>query len=260
MKIDVTFLGTGTSQGVPMIGCDCDVCLSADERDRRLRSSVLVQVDGVDILIDTTPDFRYQMLRAGVRRLDAVLYTHEHKDHTGGMDDLRAFNYIMKQPIGIYCEARVAEVLRKDFDYAFAEHRYPGVPEVNLHEITEEPFYVKGVKIVPIRGQHFKLPVLGFRIGGFCYLTDMKFIEDEELDKISGVNTLVVNALRFDKHISHFTLDEALEVIKKVNPKKAYLTHISHQLGLYRDIIGKLPENVEPAVDGMMIKISSFVE
>lgn len=243
-----------------MIGCECEVCQSADSRDRRLRSSVLVHVDGVDIVIDTTPDFRYQMLRAGVKQLDAVLYTHEHKDHTGGMDDLRAFNYLMKCPVDVYCDSRVEQVLRKDFDYAFAEHRYPGVPEICVHRIGAESFWVKGVEIIPIRGMHFKLPILGFRIGGFCYLTDMNYIAQEEIEKFSGVDVLVINALRHTKHISHFTLGEALEVIAKARPDRAYLTHVSHQLGPYEEVAAQLPPNVELAVDEMTIKITNFVE
>lgn len=255
MQIEVTFLGTGTSQGVPMIGCDCVVCRSTDWRDSRLRSSVLVQVDGVSIVIDTTPDFRYQMLRADVKRVDAVLYTHGHKDHTGGMDDLRAFNYIMKQSVDVYCEERVAQVLRKDFDYAFAKFRYPGVPEIDIHVINDKLFRVNGVDIVPIRGMHYRLPVLGFRIGGFCYLTDMNSIEESEIDKFRGVDVLVINSLRRKEHISHFTLDEALAVIASACPSRAYLTHISHQLGRYEELAECLPVGVEAAVDGMKIVI-----
>lgn len=209
--------------------------------------------------IDTTPDFRYQMLRAGVKRLDAVLYTHEHKDHTGGMDDLRAFNYIMRQPMDIYCEERVEQILRKDFDYAFAECPYPGVPQVVIHRIDNRPFTINGIEIIPVRGQHLHLPVLGFRIGEFCYLTDMNSIEECEIEKFKGVDTLVINALRPQEHISHFSLEEALEIIRKANPSKAYLTHISHQMGLYTQIVKILPQNVEPAIDGMTIKIPNFV-
>lgn len=238
-----------------MIGCECEVCSSHNRRDHRLRSSVLVQVDGTDIVIDTTPDFRYQMLRENIKRIDAILYTHEHKDHTGGMDDLRAFNYLMQKPMDIYCEQRVEQILRKDFDYAFAEHRYPGVPEINLHRIDENPFMVNGVEIVPIRGMHFKLPVLGFRIGDFCYLTDLNAIEQREIDKFKNVDVLVINALRHKEHISHFTLNQALEVVQKAAPKRAYITHISHQLGLYEQMNSVLPDGVELAYDGLKLEI-----
>lgn len=255
MDIEVIFMGTGTSQGVPMIGCECEVCRSLDRRDKRLRSSVLIKVGDLNVVIDTTPDFRCQILRTGIKHLDAVLYTHEHKDHTGGMDDLRAFNYWMGRPVDIYCESRVERILRKDYDYAFAESPYPGVPEVVIHNIDEKPFSVQGLDIIPIRGQHLKLPVLGFRIQGFCYLTDMNAIEDGEIEKIKGVDVLVVNALRYKRHISHFNLEEALSVIERVKPKRAYLTHISHQLGLYEDIVRILPEGIEPATDGMVIKL-----
>lgn len=255
MQIDVTFLGTGTSQGVPMVGCECHVCRSVDKRDHRLRSSVLIQTDQATIVIDTTPDFRYQMLRAGVKRLDAVLYTHEHKDHTGGMDDLRAFNYLMNKPMDVYCEPRVETVLRKDYDYAFAEFRYPGVPEINIHRIGVEPFTINNLRIIPIRGVHYKLPVLGFRIGELCYLTDMNAIADSEIEKFKGIDILIINALRHKEHISHFNLAQALTIIKKAQPRMSYLTHISHQMGLYNDITAQLPDNVQPAIDGMTIKL-----
>lgn len=248
------FLGTGTSQGVPMIGCRCEVCSSDDRRDQRLRSSVLISCQGVDILIDTTPDFRYQMLREGIDRIDGVLYTHDHKDHTGGMDDLRAFNYTMQQPIDIYSEERVERILRKDFDYAFAEIRYPGVPHINLHRITTEPFTVKGLEIIPIRGMHYRLPVLGFRISQVCYLTDLNSIEDSEIEKFRGVDVLVINALRHQEHISHFSLNQALDVIAKAQPKRAFLTHISHQLGLYTTTNPTLPDGVEMAYDRLIVE------
>lgn len=260
MEIEVTFLGTGTSQGVPMIGCQCEVCTSKDPKDRRLRSSVLVSVDGINIMIDTTPDFRYQMLRAGITQLDAVLYTHEHKDHTGGMDDIRAFNYLTKRPVEIYCEPRVEKILRKDYDYAFASDRYPGVPEIKINTIREEPFEIRGVKIIPIRGHHHNLPVLGFRIGTFCYLTDMNSIDESQIDKLVGLDVLVINALRRKSHISHFTLEQALDLIQIIQPRRAYLTHISHQLGLYEEVSATLPDNVELAYDKLQIKITTFVE
>lgn len=253
---ELTFLGTGTSQGVPIIGCDCEVCTSADPHDKRLRSSVLIEQSGVRIVIDTGPDFRCQMLREHITGIDAILYTHEHMDHVGGMDDVRAFNYVMQRPVDIYCEPRVERTLRRIFDYAFAERKYPGVPEVVLHPILsdQEVFDVHGIRVIPVRGMHYKLPVLGYRIGNICYLTDMNAIEEGEIEKFKGVDVLVINALRREHHISHFTLDEALEVIGKARPKRAYLTHISHQLGLYEDLLGILPEGVYPAYDGLKIK------
>lgn len=254
---ELTFLGTGTSQGVPIIGCSCKVCTSADRRDHRLRSSVLVTADnGVRIVIDTGPDFRYQMLREHITGIDAILYTHEHMDHVGGMDDVRAFNYVMRRPVDIYCEPRVERALRRIFDYAFMEHKYPGVPEVVLHPIlsSEEAFDVRGVRVVPVRGRHFELPVLGYRIGNICYLTDMNAIEPAEIEKFRGIDVLVINALRREKHVSHFTLDEALAVIEAAGPKRAYLTHISHQLGLYEEVGRELPKNVFLAYDGLKIK------
>lgn len=251
----ITFLGTGTSQGVPMIGCECEVCSSHDRRDHRLRSSVFVQIDNTNITIDTTPDFRYQMLREHIKQIDAILYTHEHKDHTGGMDDLRAFNYWMNRPMDVYCERRVEKILRKDFDYAFAEYRYPGVPQINLHQIDQHPFMVNGVEIVPIRGMHFKLPVLGFRIANFCYLTDMNAIEESEIEKFKNIDVLVINALRHQEHISHFSLEQALQVVAKATPTRAYITHISHQLGLYEQINRTLPAGVELAYDGLKLEI-----
>ncbi|WP_299457937.1 MBL fold metallo-hydrolase [uncultured Rikenella sp.] len=254
---ELTFLGTGTSQGVPMIGCRCGVCASSDRRDRRLRSSVLVVADnGARIVIDTGPDFRYQMLRAGVTGIEAILYTHGHMDHVGGMDDVRGFNYVMQRPVDVWCEPRVEETLRRVFDYAFAEPKYPGVPEVVLHPIlsTEEAFDVHGVRVMPVRGMHYRLPVLGYRIGNICYLTDMNAIEPAEIEKFRGVDVLVINALRREPHLSHFTLDEALAVIEAAKPGRAYLTHVSHQLGLYEQVSRELPEGVFLAYDGLTVR------
>ncbi|HIW10439.1 MAG TPA: MBL fold metallo-hydrolase [Candidatus Rikenella faecigallinarum] len=255
-ETELTFLGTGTSQGVPIIGCHCPVCDSTDPHDKRLRSSVLIEQNGVRLVIDSGPDFRYQMLREGIDRIDAILYTHGHMDHVGGMDDVRAFNYVMGRAIDLYCEPRVERTLRRIFDYAFAEQRYPGVPEVVLHPIASDelPFTVHGVEVMPIRGMHYKLPVLGYRVGNIAYLTDMNAIEERELEKIRGVEVLVINALRRDPHLSHFTLDQALDIIAKTRPKRAYLTHISHQMGLYEDLCRVLPEGVFPAYDGLKIK------
>lgn len=255
-ETELTFLGTGTSQGVPIIGCRCPVCTSADPHDKRLRSSVLIEQNGVRMVIDSGPDFRYQMLREGIDSIDAILYTHGHMDHVGGMDDVRAFNYVMGRAVDLYCEPRVERTLRRIFDYAFAEQRYPGVPEVVLHPIVsdEVPFTVHGVEVMPIRGMHYKLPVLGYRIGNIAYLTDMNAIAEQELKKISGVEVLVINALRRERHLSHFTLDQALDIIAQTHPKRAYLTHMSHQMGLYRDVCRVLPEGVFSAYDGLKIK------
>lgn len=254
MVTELTFLGTGTSQGVPMIGCECSVCTSYDQRDKRLRTSALVRQGDVTVVIDTGPDFRQQMLREKVTALDAILYTHEHMDHTCGMDDIRAFNYLMGQPMDIYCEARVEKLLRKNFDYAFAEHKYPGVPDVVVHNIGVEPFAIQTMEVTPIRGTHYRLPVLGFKIGNICYITDMNHIDDAEIEKFKGVDILIINALRREKHISHFTLDQALGVIRKAQPRKAYLIHMSHQLGRHEQLSAELPEGVYSAYDGLTIK------
>lgn len=253
--IKVTFLGTGTSQGVPMIGCHCEVCSSPDSKDKRLRSSVSVECNGVRIIIDSGPDFRYQMLRSAIEDIDAILFTHAHKDHTAGLDDVRAFNYILKRNIDIYAEKYCMNIIMKDFDYAFAEFKYPGVPEITPHIITTEPFTIKGVEIVPIRGLHHKMGVLGFRIGDVAYLTDMNFICESELEKIKNIPILIITALRKESHLSHFSLKESIEISRKVNAQKTYFTHISHQLGLHKTVEEQLPENMFQAYDGLVIEI-----
>lgn len=250
---ELTFLGTGTSQGVPMIGCQCDVCCSNDPKDKRLRSSVLINCNNTTIVIDTGPDFRYQMLRENVSKIDAVLFTHAHKDHTAGLDDIRGFNYVMKKSIGIYAEKRCMDVIKKDFDYAFSEHKYPGVPEITPNIIDTTPFFINDVKIIPIRGSHHRMPVFGFRIENLCYLTDMNHIESDELSKIKGVDTLIINSLRHTTHLSHFTLKEALEIIQEIGAQKSYLTHISHQLGHYQTLSKTLPEGVFLSYDKLKI-------
>lgn len=251
----ITFLGTGTSQGVPMIGCKCEVCLSKDHRDKRLRSSVLVETPKAKIVIDAGPDFRYQMLRADINSIDAILFTHEHKDHTGGLDDVRAFNYILSRPIDVYARDSVIEVIKKDYDYAFSMKKYPGVPEIEIHSITQDPFYIKQQKIIPINGRHYKIDVFGYRIDNMCYITDMNSIDDVEISKIKNIDTLIINALRHQKHISHFNLAEALEIIKKVSPRVAYLTHMSHQIGLHEKESKLLPDNVFFSYDNLILNI-----
>ena len=253
--LKLTFLGTGTSQGVPVVSCECEVCQSQDSKDKRLRSSVLIETEGRTFVIDCGPDFRQQMLNANVKHIDAVLLTHEHRDHIGGLDDLRAFNYTQNEAIQVYCEQRVQEAVKQNIPYAFAEVRYPGVPEIDICNIENKSFNICGIEIIPIRGYHYKLPVLGFRIGPLCYITDMNVIDNSELEKIKGVDTLVINALRFEPHISHFTLNEAIDVINKVAPKQAYLTHLSHQIGLHKELSRQLPQNVKLAFDGLILQM-----
>ena len=252
-KTRLTFLGTGTSQGVPMIGCGCEVCRSTDPRDQRLRASVLVEYEGLNILVDAGPDFRQQMLRENVSHLDAILLTHNHKDHTGGLDDIRAFNYLEKKATQIYCEKYVEDSLRMEYSYAFEENKYPGAPEWRVHTIDERPFEIEGVKIVPIRGRHYKLPVLGFRFGNIAYCTDMNHIPEEEFEKLKGLEHFVINCVRRGHHISHFALEGALKVAEKVGARHTWLTHLSHQLPRHEELTAELPENVLPAFDGLTI-------
>lgn len=249
----VTFLGTGTSQGVPVITCDCEVCRSSDPKDKRLRSSVLIENGDMSFIIDSGPDFRQQMLRENVKKLDAILFTHEHKDHIAGLDDIRAFNYVSGRPMEIYAEKRVQKILKKDYSYAFADDPYPGVPKMNLNTINSSPFLVNQTQVVPIRVMHKHLPILGFRIYDFAYITDGKTISEHEKKKLQGLKILVINALRKEEHISHFTLTEALQIIEELKPEVAYLTHISHAFGKYYRESPKLPENVFLAFDGLKI-------
>lgn len=253
-KTRLTFLGTGTSQGVPMIGCGCEVCKSQDPRDKRLRASVLVEHEGLKVLVDAGPDFRYQMLRAGVSSLDAILLTHNHKDHTGGLDDIRAFNYHEKRATQIYCEKYVEESLRKEYSYAFEEIKYPGAPEWDVHIIDENPFTIKGVEITPIRGRHFKLPVLGYRFGNIAYCTDMNHIPEEEYSKLQGLDHFIINCVRRGRHISHYSLEQAIEVAEKIGAKHSWLTHLSHQLPCHEELTKELPEGILPAFDGLVIE------
>lgn len=251
----VTFLGTGTSQGVPVIACDCEVCTSTDARDKRLRTSVLLEAEGEVIVIDSGPDFRYQMLRAGVKHLDAILFTHEHKDHVAGLDDVRAFNYRQQQAIDVYADERVQETLRREFAYIFHDFKYPGIPQINLHTIGIEPFHIGKVYFTPIEVMHYKLPVWGFRIKDFTYITDAKTVSDVEKEKIRGSEVLVINALQFDKHISHFTFDEAVAFAEEMGAGTTYFTHISHRLGRHAGVSKQLPPNIKLAYDGLKLEL-----
>ena len=288
----LTFFGSGTSQGVPVIGCQCEVCRSADPMDKRLRSSVLVEHEGMTILVDAGPDFRAQMLRADVRHLDAILLTHNHKDHTGGLDDVRALNYTEGRACEIYCEKYVEDSLRMEYSYAFAAHKYPGAPEWHVHNITNEPFTVRfddsaphlswesgigyhevpgdpnGVvretTVIPIRGMHGALPVLGFRFGNIAYCTDMNYIPEEEFAKLEGLEHFIINTVKRGTHNSHWGLEQAIEVCRRVGAKHSWLTHLSDRLPKYKDFVPELkalpdnadgtPANILPAFDGLVIE------
>lgn len=246
----ITLLGTGTSQGVPVIGCRCTVCRSDDAKDKRLRTAAFVESDGTRILIDAGPDLRQQLLRENIDSLHAILITHEHKDHLAGLDDVRPIYFMQKSPIDIYAMQRVLKVIRKDFDYAFKEHPYPGAPAFNLHPIRHDRFRVNDVEIQPIQVRHLTLPILGFRIGRIAYITDASFVPDSELTHLHDIDLLVINALRIKEHYSHFNLRQALDFVEKVQPKHAVLTHVSHEMGLYSEVEGLLPENVTLGYDG----------
>jgi phosphoribosyl 1,2-cyclic phosphate phosphodiesterase len=253
--MQITFLGTGTSQGVPLIACECSVCSSANEKDKRLRSSILVQLQGLDIVVDSGPDFRQQILRSGIKKLDALLFTHAHKDHIAGMDDIRGFNFKMKTAVDVYCTEQVEKQMHQEFHYIFSEIKYPGIPELSIHRIDKNSHIdVKGMHIQPIEVMHYKLPVLGFRFHDFVYITDANFISETEKLKMKGCDTLVLNALRREQHVSHFSLQEALDLIAELKPKRTYLTHISHQLGLHDEVSNELPPNVFLAYDTLQIE------
>ncbi len=249
----LTFLGTGTSQGVPVIACHCRVCRSGDSRDRRLRTSALLEVEGRNILFDIGPDFRQQMLREDVEHLDAILITHAHRDHVGGLDDIRSFNYVQHSKMNVYLNAEARHAIERDYHYIFEPHQYPGLPEADLHTV-EAPFTAAGVEVTPVKAMHKDLPVLGFRIGTLAYITDANYMAPEEMAKLKGVKVLVINALRREKHFSHYSLPEALEVIETVAPERAYLTHMSHEMGLHAEVSATLPPHVELAYDGLRVE------
>lgn len=251
----VNFLGTGTSQGVPVIGCECMVCKSLDFRDKRFRTSIHLEAGGVSLVVDTGPDFRIQMLRAGIKRLDAVLFTHEHKDHTAGLDDIRPFNFLQKKDMPIFGRRNVLDQIRREYSYIFSPKRYPGVPQVEQVEINENQFNVHGLIVTPIPVLHYRLPVFGFRFGDFSYITDANFIPEESMKLLEGTEILVLNALQIDPHISHFTLEEAVQVARKIGAKQTYLTHVSHRLGLHDYIDKQLPEGIALAYDGLELTL-----
>lgn len=254
-KIKVTFLGTGTSTGVPVIACNCPVCKSNDPRDKRFRTSVLVNICERNIIIDCGPDFRFQMLKNKVEDIDAVIFTHQHRDHIAGLDDIRAFNYILNKSIDIYGSALVIDAIKTEFPYIFKENSFFAAPQLNVNIIDEQPFKICDIEIIPIRVMHGKMEIFGFRIGDFSYITDANFIEPSELDKIRGSKVVVLNALRNSKHVSHYCLSESVEILNDLKPQSAYLTHISHFLGLHIEVEAKLPSFIKPAYDNLVIEI-----
>lgn len=252
----ITFLGTGTSQGVPIIGCSCAVCSSTHSKDKRLRSSIMVETETTCIVIDTGPDFRQQMLRENVSKVDAVVFTHAHKDHLAGLDDIRAFNYILQKPMELFATEDTQNTIRREFDYIFSNSSYPGVPQVNLNTIDKNTVFTIGdITLQPIEVMHYKMPVLGFRINQFTYITDANFISEQEFEKLTGTEILVLNALRREEHISHFTLEQAIQIAKKVGAKRTFFTHISHQLGLHDTVAAELPEGIFLSYDQLSLNL-----
>ena len=254
-KMEITLLGTGTSQGVPVIACDCEVCNSENTRDKRLRSSVMVKIDDQLLVIDTGPDFRQQMLKEKVQKLDAVLFTHHHKDHVAGMDDIRAFNHKWKIDMQLYCTKDTQQALKKEFPYVFAENKYPGIPKVKINVIYNKPFKIRNINVIPIKAKHYMMPVLGFRINNFVYLTDVSEISKKEKEKMRGADLIILDALRKKEHISHFNLEQALELLEDLSPNKGLLTHISHYMGLHDKVNTELPSNIQLAYDGQKITL-----
>jgi phosphoribosyl 1,2-cyclic phosphate phosphodiesterase len=254
-SLKITFLGTGTSTGIPMIGCSCAVCTSLNPKDKRLRSSILVESLTTTVVVDTTPDFRCQMLRIHNTKLDAVLFTHPHKDHIAGLDDIRAYNFFQRQPMDVYANALTAEALKREFAYVFADKRYPGIPQINLQTIDETPFEIGDINIQPFTVWHHKMPVFGFRFGKFTYITDANKIDNPVKEKLKGSDVIVLNALRNEQHISHFTLNEAIALVEELQIPNAYFTHISHQLGKHDDVEKTLPPGIHLGYDGLVLTI-----
>lgn len=254
-SLKVTFLGTGTSQGVPVIACKCAVCTSNDKRDNRTRTSIIIETEQTSVVIDTGPDFRQQCLREKTDKLDAVLFTHEHKDHIAGLDEVRAFNFINKMVMPVYASEQVQKALHREFAYIFSEDKYPGIPEIKLMNIDKDKFMIGDMEVMPIDVMHYRMKVKAFRIHNFAYVTDANLIEDEEKAKLQGLDVLVLNSLRREPHISHFTFEEAIALAQELKAKKTYLTHISHQLGLHELVSKELPENMELAFDGLQLII-----
>lgn len=251
----ITILGSGTSHGIPVIACDCEVCRSTDKRDKRLRSSIMIENGNQRLIIDAGPDFRYQMLRAGVKDIRAVLLTHMHKDHTGGLDDVRVFNWIRQGAVDIFCDERTEMAIRKDYSYCFDENKLPGIPDMNLHVVGQHPFFIDDFKILPLKVMHHLLPVTAYRIGSFAYITDVSSIPEDSMALLEGVEVLIISALQKTPHFSHFSLEQSLEVIKRLNVRKAYITHIGHQMGLTQDVSEELPPNVELAYDMLEFEV-----
>ena len=251
----VTFLGTGTSQGVPIIACECQVCRSQNPKDNRLRTSILIESDIAKVVVDSGPDFRQQLLRQKLKTLDAVIFTHEHKDHIAGLDEVKAFNYFNKMRMPVYASERVQQAIKREFAYIFSEDKYPGIPEIDLYNVTDEPIKIKDIELLPIEVIHYRLPVKAYRINDFTYITDANFISDEEKQKIKSSKIIVINALRREEHVSHYTFQQAIDLMQELKPEKAYFTHISHQLGLHEEVSKELPSFIELAYDGLQIEI-----
>jgi phosphoribosyl 1,2-cyclic phosphate phosphodiesterase len=254
-KLKITFLGTGTSSGVPMIACDCPVCTSTDKKDKRLRSSIMVESASTTLVVDTGPDFRYQMLRQNVKKLDAILFTHSHKDHIAGLDDVRAFNFFTQQPVNVYATEMTQEAIIREFPYAFYESKYPGLPDIRLNTIAMEPFMAGDIPVTPVMVWHLKMPVLGFRFGKFTYITDANQIDQSEKEKIKGSEVWVLNTLRKDKHVSHFSLQEGIDLANELQVPHTYFTHLSHQMGKHADVEKELPAGIHFAWDGLVLEV-----
>lgn len=251
----ITFLGTGTSQGVPVIGCKCRTCQSSDPKDKRLRSSVLIEMDGLKFTIDAGPDFRQQMLIHKIQQLDAILVTHGHKDHVGGLDDVRAYNFLSKSPMEVYAAKFAEPDLKREFHYAFEKNKYPGAPSININIVNNTAFELGDIKVVPIKALHFRSPVFGYRIGNFSYLTDVKTIRDEEKEKMRGSEIITISGLRKKEHISHFNLADAIELLQELKPAKGFITHISHLMGNYKEVETELPKGIHLAYDGLTFEL-----